>query len=186
MNRYGLAPLLLCLAGVATADEAVQICYNYGCASQAVAEVSEARLKSLRDSLLLAVSPEQERGLLSRAMGSLYGWAGEQTPIHVDKGGNFADEGAPGSMDCIDHSQTSERFLQMLERRGMLRYHRVVGRIKRMRYFVVEHNAVEIEELSATAPRYVVDSWYVDNGRPAVVLPRESWMSGEEPNEQWE
>lgn len=38
----------------------------------------------------------------------------------------------------------------------------------------------------AVAPgaRYVVDSWFVDNGEPAVVLPLADWLDGEGPNVQ--
>ena len=32
--------------------------------------------------------------------------------------------------------------------------------------------------------RYVVDSWFVDNGEPAVVLPLAEWLNGEGPNVQ--
>ncbi|MGL5632677.1 MAG: hypothetical protein ACRDD3_09965, partial [Azovibrio sp.] len=30
--------------------------------------------------------------------------------------------------------------------------------------------------------RYVVDSWFVDNGKPAVILPLAAWMQGEGPD----
>lgn len=185
--------LLLAMSGLGWADELVSICFNYGCASEASAVFSEARLGLLQDSLSLASSPEQERALLALAMGRLYGWAGEQTPIHADRGGNYADEGAPGTMDCIDHSLTTERFLQLLDRRHMLRFHRLGGRIHRVRHLIMEHNAVAIDEINrevnreinsggeATA-RYVVDSWYVDNGKPALVMPLQNWMDGEGPD----
>lgn len=32
--------------------------------------------------------------------------------------------------------------------------------------------------------RYVLDSWFVDNGEPAVVLPLAEWLNGEGPNVQ--
>jgi len=32
--------------------------------------------------------------------------------------------------------------------------------------------------------RYVVDSWFVDNGEPAVVLPLAEWLNGGGPNVQ--
>lgn len=46
-----------------------------------------------------------------------------------------------------------------------------------------------LEELREAAPapadagaRYVVDSWFVDHGEPAVILPLADWMRGEGPN----
>lgn len=184
--KYVLGALLCVCVGLAWSDEVVDVCFNYGCASQSAATLSEARLGLLRDSLALAASPEQERALLGLVMGSLYGWAGEQMPIHADKGGNYADEGESGSMDCIDHSLTTERFLQVLEKRHMLRFHRLQGRIKRVRHLIMEHNGVLIEETAALVDdegaRYVVDSWPVDNGQPAVILPLQNWMDGEGPD----
>lgn len=184
--RLCIAVLLLTTGGLCWGDELVTVCFNYSCASEAVAVFSEARLRLLRDSLALAASPEQERALLTLAVGSLYGWAGEQTPIHADRGGNYADEGEYGTMDCIDHSLTTERFLKVLESRHMLRFHRLAGRVHRLRHLVMEHNAVAIDEINSEdgeAPvRYVVDSWYVDNGKPALVMPLQNWMDGEGPD----
>lgn len=194
--KWLLASALLATGALAWADETVAICFNYGCAAQAPAVFSEARLDQLQGGLALAADAGEERRLLAVAVGILYGWAGEQTPVGVDKGGNFADQGEYGSMDCIDHSLTTERLLLMLERRHALRFHRVVGRVRRMRFLIVEHNAVVIEETmpaaadggaaenaedaeDAESRRYVVDSWYRDNGRPAVVLPLRNWMKGE-------
>lgn len=37
---------------------------------------------------------------------------------------------------------------------------------------------------ASLAGRYVVDSWFVDNGEPAVVLPLADWLDGEGPNVQ--
>ena len=183
-----VAALLLTVSAMGWADELVRICFNYGCASESVVVFAEDRLHLLQDSLSLAANPEQERALLSLAVGSLYRWAGEQTPIHADKGGNYADEGEYGSMDCIDHSLTTERFLRLLEKRQMLHFHRVAGRIHRVRYLVMEHNAVAVDEVSTgdddagTPDRYVVDSWYVDNGKPALIMPLQNWMDGEGPD----
>ena len=47
----------------------------------------------------------------------------------------------------------------------------------------------DIESAGGTAAaspgtRYVVDSWFVDNGEPAVVLPLAEWLNGEGPNVQ--
>jgi hypothetical protein len=50
----------------------------------------------------------------------------------------------------------------------------------------MEHNAVAIDEINSddgeATVRYVVDSWYVDNGKPALVMPLQNWMDGEGPD----
>lgn len=42
---------------------------------------------------------------------------------------------------------------------------------------------VRMAAAAADAPaRYVIDSWFVDNGKPAVVLPLADWLNGDGPN----
>jgi len=172
------------LAGVAVADERVLICHGYGCLAEADVRFTEGQLGDVRRLLLSAADAAGERALLSPAIGRLYGWAGEQSDIRHDKGGNYADGGVPGKMDCIDHSTSSTRLLRLLSARGYLRFHRVLE--PDVRYFAgvfPSHYAAVIEEKSdGEAARYVVDSWFVDNGRPAVILPLADWKKGAGPD----
>jgi hypothetical protein len=100
-------------------------------------------------------------------------------------------------MDCIDHSTTTTRFLRMLEKRRWLRYHRVLEPVARHSLLVFEHYSAVIEasplRLAPTAKagamsgreqlsRFVVDSWFVNNGQPAVILPIDEWMDGGGPD----
>jgi hypothetical protein len=132
----------------------------------------------------------EEREAIGEAVGRLLGWAGQQSSISADKGGNYADSAVYGRMDCIDHSTTTTRLLRLLERRGLLRFHRVLEPVRRLRFLVFQHYSALIEETGADgndgvndAPaRFVVDSWFFDNGHPAVVMPLDAWMSGESPN----
>jgi len=193
------------------ADEAISVCYNYGCAAEQLVTYSESQLAWAREMLISAATAEGERQRLALAVGQLYGWAGEQSPIWRDRGGNYADEGVQGAMDCIDHSTTTTRLLRLLEVRGWLRFHRVLEPVRRTRFVILEHVSALIEEVpprwpprdvpvgappdyaplspgwdapdAAAAPRrFVVDSWFVDNGQPAVVLPLEEWMKWGGPN----
>lgn len=183
-----LLPVML-LAFPAAADERLSVCFNYGCLSQADAVFSEAQLVDVARLFAAADDAAQEREALALAVGRLLGWAGEQTPIAADRGGNFTDAGIYGKMDCIDHARTTTRLLEMIERRGLLRYHRVEGPVLRRRFLIFEHNAAQIEQTGGGDPaddgsgaRYVVDSWFFDNGQPAVVMPLALWQSGESPN----
>jgi hypothetical protein len=183
-----LALLLLLCATNAMADEVVSVCFNYGCAVEEAATFSETRLTLSQEMLATADTAERERMLLSLVMGRLYAWAGQQTPIHNDRGGNFDDEGVRGAMDCIDHSTTTTAFLRLLEKRGALRFHRVLEPVRRG--WVFQHYSAQIEELGASlmnaetehVRRFAVDSWYVDNGRSAPVIPMELWQEGNDPD----
>jgi hypothetical protein len=100
-------------------------------------------------------------------------------------------------MDCIDHSTTTTRLLRLIEAKGMLRFHHVLDPSLRRRFLVFEHYSALIEErkpgasdcgcdgetLEDPAAQFVVDSWFFDNGRPAVVMPLARWQAGESPNE---
>lgn len=186
-----LAAVALPVATRARADESVSVCYDYGCAVQQQVSFSEPQLARVREILAAAATAAAERRALSEAVGRLYAFAGEQSPIRNDRGGNYADGGVQGSMDCIDHSTTTTRLLRLLERRGWLRFHRVLEPVRRTRFLIVQHWSALIEEtaprrseagLPAAPARFVVDSWFVDNGQPAVVLPLEDWLNGGGPH----
>jgi hypothetical protein len=173
----------MAVASASYAEQAVPICYNYGCADEAVAVFSDAQLQWAADMLGGATSPEHERIRIALSVGQLYLWAGQQTPVGADRGGNYDDGGEHGSMDCIDHSTTTTRFLRLMAERGWLHYHRVLTIQRRSRFLISQHFSAAIEELGPVRDdahpepeRYAVDSWFVDNGEPAVILPLEEWM----------
>ncbi len=180
-----LGGLLLLLVLTAGAAEKVPVCFNYGCQAQAVVEYSDEQLHELGALLGQAQDAAQERAAISVAIGRMLRWAGEQTPIGADRGGNFADEGVSGRMDCIDHSTTTTRLLRLIERHGGLRYHRVGEIVLRQRFLVFEHYAAHIDEITGgneAAAQFAVDTWFFDNGQPAVIMPLEKWLAGEGPD----
>lgn len=177
---------MLCALSVA-ADEKISICYNYGCYAQAEIVYSEAQLNEIDLLLAGAQDAAQERALLGAAIGRLLGWAGEQSPIKADRGGNYADDGVDGKMDCIDHATTTTRLMRLLDRRGALRYHRILEPAQRPYLLIATHYSAQIEEVAPAqageAPaRYAVDSWFFDNGKPAAVMPLARWLHGEYPD----
>ena len=182
--RNWLPALLLLLSGSALAGESVRICHGYSCLAQPEIRYTEGQLGQVRRMLFAAVDAENERKTLSEAIGRLYGWAGEQSDIHNDRGGNFADGHVPGKMDCIDHSTSTTRLLRMLEARHYLRWHRVLEPVARdvATVFFVHYSAVIEEKTESNAARFAVDSWFVDNGQPAVILPLEDWKKGAGPD----
>jgi len=160
----------------ASAEDSVMACFNYGCQRQEPVRFSDMHLEWVRGRLAAASDAEDERAALAVAVGRLYGWAAEQTPIGGDRGGNLADEGGEGRMDCIDHSTTADRLLRMIERHGWLRYHRVQERVLRRRFLVMEHWSAVIED--RTGKRFVVDSWFGGALRPPLIMSLEEWLAG--------
>ena len=182
-----LTAVLLCGLAAAVPAETIRVCYNYGCAAEAEVRYSELQLAQVRALLGAATDPADERERLALAVGWLLGWAGEQTPIAADRGGNQADDGVFGRMDCIDHATTTTRLLRLLEERHWLRFHQVTQPVLRVRYLLAMHFSAQIEEVvppvaapaeAAGPDRFVVDSWFRDNGQPAVVLALTDWLDG--------
>jgi hypothetical protein len=183
MRRWPVA-LLLALAGSVAADETVRICYGYGCLVETEVRYSERQLGLVRRMLFATVDAEKERKTLAEVIGRLYAWAGEQSDIHNDRGGNYADDNVSGKMDCIDHSSSTTRLLEILSRRGYLRRHRVLAPAARnfAGLITVHWSAVIEEKTGGEAAHFVVDSWFVDNGQPAVILPLDEWKKGAGPD----
>ena len=184
MLRRWLVTLILIVAGSAQADQSVRICHAYGCLTEAEVVFSERSLREIDQMLSVAVDAENERKILGTAIGRMYAIGGEQSDIHNDKGGNYADGHVPGRMDCIDHSTSTTRLLKLLEARGDLRWHRVLNSDVRYFAFVfpAHYSAVIEEKTDGEAARFVVDSWFVDNGQAAVVLPLAEWKKGAGPD----
>lgn len=193
--RKILALLLLLASGAASAGENIKVCYNYGCKQEATVRFSDRQLRTLAKRLRSLPSAVEERKALADVVGQMYYWAGQQSPVYADKGGNAFDDEANGAMDCIDHSTTTTRFLKMLERRGLLKYHVVEDIERRRRFFLFDHFSAVVQEFPRPTPasmiddntekakthQYVIDSWFVNNGEPAVVLPLEDWLNGAGP-----
>lgn len=178
-----LAALLL--APFAHAETRVEVCFNYGCINKSVARFSEADLDTVRAMLARTRTPAEEREAIATAVGMLYAVAGRQTPIHADRAGNLLDEGEHGRMDCVDHATTTTAFLNLLARRGWMRHHLVVEPATRNSRIVFEHVSAVIAQRGAAAgaeSRYVVDSWFVEHGQPAVVLRLDEWANGGGPD----
>ncbi len=204
---------IFALGGLSTAsvaDATVPICHGYSCIAQAEIHYSAGQLQALSQQLAHAVDAADERKILAEVIGQLYRWAGEQSTIHNDRAGNFADDGRPGRMDCIDHSLSTTRLLRLLESRGDLRWHRVVDREQRHFALVLfahwsaviaekpllaanepaTGGAADAAEAADVAPeaavagekRFAVDSWFVNNGEPAVILPLDEWLKGAGPD----
>lgn len=185
-----LAYLFLLLALSASAEERVTVCFNYGCLSRDEAVFSDDQLRTIGALLAEAKDAAGEREAIGQAIGRLLGWAGQQTPIKADRGGNYADDSVYGRMDCIDHSTTTTRLLRMMEKNGFLRFHTVLEPVVRNRFFFLTHFSAQIEEKMLLSPakeseqaaRYAVDSWFFDNGQPAAVIPLARWFAGDDPN----
>jgi len=170
-----LCIFFLVFAPFACAEEILTICYNYGCLSKAEVRLTTIQLEEVHGLLNGSAGAEPERAAIAAAVAQMYQFAGEQTPIWHDKGGNYADDLVDGRMDCIDHSANTTSWLRLFSEKGWLRFHEVLKPTKRGLIFT--HWAARIRD-STSGQRFAVDSWFFDHGHPAAIFTQEEWKAG--------
>lgn len=130
-----------------------------------------------------AETAEDERELISLAIGMFETFVGVKTRTENDLGGTFSGFNVPGQLDCNDEAINSTTYMKLLSQAGFLKFHHVID-TKRRGYFLDRwpHSTAAIEE-NASKQRYAVDSWFYDNGSPAVIIPLEQWKDGWKPED---
>ena len=175
--------VLLFAATFPALGENINLCFNYECRSNLALELDNSELRRAARLFVDVDDAAAEREAIRHAVAALAGIAASRSPIANDKGGNVADEGVYGRMDCIDHSRTTTEYLQLLERRHWLRFHRVLTPVVRAPLLVNVHWAARIED-KQSGEQFVVDTWFRPNGFPAAVFTLETWRKGAVPDEE--
>lgn len=181
MLRGSLFLLLLCCMPAAYGDE-LSICYNYGCATHGTVHMRGAQLSPIHMLFSWVQDAADEREAIAQAMGLFIYFSGQQTPTFRDHGGNVADNGEDGRMDCIDHAHNATLYLNLMKERGWLKFHKVLDPVKRAPLFFNEHWAAHLVEQD-NGQEFVVDSWFFDPGHPAAIFTLDEWKRGAEPHE---
>jgi len=177
MTRYLLAlMLILPLQAVGTALPHLAVCYNYGCKVRATIVITPKDLAVISTLFLHTASAREERSSIRQAIALMEQIAGRQLPTSNDVGGNYQG-GVPknGQMDCIDESLNTTTYLTFFQQHDLLHWHTVEKRAFRAPYLLDQHWSAQIRELK-TGRRYVVDSWFDDNGKPPLIQPVEDWQ----------
>lgn len=159
------------------------VCHGYGCYYQTRAYFSDAQWQQVKEPLATkATSSEQERQQIAEAIAVMETLVGEAVGTQTDKGGAGFIVSDTGQMDCIDEAVNTSLYLQFLAEDGMLRWHTVDTPTRRGYFFDAEwpHNSAVIKD-KTTDIRYVVDSWFFDNGEQPVIVPVEQWLIGWRP-----
>lgn len=172
--------LLLSSLAASAAPAQITLCYNYGCSTREDVSFSQNEMTRIKLLFDAALNPAQERQAISQALGLLLTYAGSRTPIHNDRGENQPDGDSDGRMDCIDHSTTTSALLNLLQQRQLLYFHHTLPPISRAPLLVNTHWTARIREIDS-GEIYAVDTWFRDNGQPAVILPIAAWQGGAGP-----
>ena len=153
----------------------IKLCENYGCRKRTNISLNNAHIKQLNHLFEEhSTIAKYERLAISRAIAYLESVAGQQSSIYRDKGKNYHDQKGTGYLDCIAESINTLTWLKLLEKNRLLTYHSVIAPVYRKGLLSSQHWAVKVRE-NSSGKLYVIDSWYRDNGQPAVVQTLNNW-----------
>ena len=128
-----------------------------------------------------SVSAEQERERIRTAVARLEQILGPKSGTELDRR-RAPNTGKRGQQDCIDESVNTMTYLTFLDRDGKLKYHTIGPAETRGK--IVDgkwpSNTATITE-TATGQRYVVDSFFHQNGELPEVVTLSLWMTGWRP-----
>lgn len=183
-----LAPI----SSPAVAGVEFEVCYDFGCRNSSKVSLSDEEWRSVV-SLFDVEDAIGERENIKRAIARMETLAGRYSPVHRDVGMNLPvvvehETGKkertptasaslfPGQLDCIDESLNTTRYLVLFEQAGLLRFHQVGKRVYR-RSILNQHWAAQVIDTTTTtsSKRYVIDSWFEDNGEQPVLVSSERW-----------
>ena len=161
-------------------------CSGGGCADVtqvALTDEEWQRVVSIFEQAGDNVGAEQERSLIALAIGELENIVGSKTDTATDRAGTFGNSDYPGQLDCNDEAINSTTYMRLMRQNGLLKFHEVEDTRTRSFFFTGwPHSAAVIEE-TASGERFAVDSWFYDNGYPAVIVPFALWKSGYVPED---
>jgi len=121
---------------------------------------------------------EAERNAISLAIGLLEDMVGTKIGTAADRAGTFNNSDYLHQQDCNDEAINSTTYMRLMQQAGLIRFHDILDTRTRQFFFTGwPHTAAVIRE-QATQAEYAVDSWFYDNGYPAMILPMSTWKSG--------
>lgn len=162
-------------------------CSAYGCARRSDVSFSKREWARVSAPFKNIRSAEAERRALSTSIALFEQIVGEKTGTASDVAGTFSKIG-DGQLDCIDESLNTTIYMAMLEKKKLLKYHRVSAPVSRTPLtalaggsFWPHQTAVIFEKDTGTL--WAVDSWFRDNGQPADIARLSEWIYGWSPDD---
>jgi len=150
-------------------------CYDFRCKTTMELRFDDAHWRQIRALFADGVNDsDAEKQAIREAVALMERISGELSGTHLDKGGNYPGSDIPRQMDCIDESTNTFQYLSALQELGLLKWHRVDLKQRRMVWFIT-HWTATIREIES-GQIYAVDSWYRDNGELPYLQPLPDWM----------
>ena len=175
--RFSLILILLLPASpsLAKQPEFVQ-CSDFGCKTRIELDLSQQQWSEIKAIFKHSAQDAlTEKWQIRRAIALMEQYTGEITGTSQDKGENYPGQDLPHQQDCIDESTNTFQYLYALQKRNLLKWHKVAGKLRRIVWFASHWTAL-IEDLT-DHQLYAVDSWYRDNGEPPYIQKLEDWKA---------
>lgn len=172
---YILILLLPIHSVLATQAEFVQ-CSDFGCKTRTELDFSADQWNEIRRIFSpSAKTAFNEKLRIRQAIALMEQYSGEISGTSLDKGENYSGQDLPHQQDCIDESTNTFQYLYALQKRELLKWHKVAGKLRRIIWFASHWTAL-IEDVT-DHQLYAVDSWYRDNGEPPYIQKLEDWKA---------
>jgi hypothetical protein len=164
-----------------------KICYSHDCQDLADVQLSPDQWERVRAVFSTgAADAAAEREYISRAIGVLETMVGPRTGTDRDIGGSFRGSLLENQMDCVDEAVNTLTYLTIMEDDQLISYHDINLPASRGIFLNGWPHIAAVLVDKHTKEKYVVDSWFLDNGQPAFVLPYKKRKSGWNPERNWE
>tara|TARA_B110000881_G_scaffold106145_1_gene93144 strand:- start:368 stop:913 length:546 start_codon:yes stop_codon:yes gene_type:complete len=179
-NLYIILGLVCVFISAPSLGQTLPVCYQANCLEKTSFTVSSDVHSQVGIFFSSVTSAIEEREAIRHGVRRLYLEAAKYSPIASDRGGNFKDSSVKGRMDCVDHSRNDTTFLVYIQQQGWLKYHQIGEIVWRNPLFINLHYASHIIDISSMNS-WVVDTWFLDFGELATVIPYEKWKNGYSP-----
>jgi hypothetical protein len=159
-----------------------KICYSYNCGKSAQVELNAEEWERVRT--VFAPLPSDgatERACIAHAIGVLESIVGPLTGTAGDIGESFQGVFRANQMDCADEAVNTLTYLTMMKNDGLITYHDIFTPTARGLVVMGWPHVASVVVDKQTKEKFVVDSWFGDNGHPAYVVPYRKWKSGWRP-----
>jgi len=162
------------------------MCHSGGCADVSHVSLSKEEWQQVINVFdPKPADAKGERKAIANAIGLMEKIVGAKTATDTDRGGTFGNSSYPGQLDCNDESTNSTIYMKLMKQAGLFQFHEIMD--TKTRGFFLNgwpHTTAVIREKQAdqsSDKSYAVDSWFYDNGKPAVIIPLTLWKSGWKP-----
>jgi hypothetical protein len=167
-------------AGMPDGDK-VFVCSAYGCRTQSPFRFTDADIAEVKKMMSdkRTATPAGEREAIKAALA----WMGHRADTAVGTAGDrpgddFAGNGDPGQMDCVDVATNLSSYMLVMESHKILRHHSVgsiyVKEDIRRGWGGWTHYAGVLVE-NKTKQKFAVDGWLLASGKPPEIVEVERW-----------